>query len=316
VDNKSDTVTVDLGAGGNFILQEGLLFEGGSGKQTDTLVIRGTAGPDQYEVGTDLFVVNELAAQFKDVDQIRLEGKAGDDTYNLLGLGVPVVLSETSGVDTVSFSYALSAVTIDLSKAKGQWQQVLAGSAKLALKGNIENVVGSTWADIIRGNGTHNRIWGWGGNDTLYGGAGNDWLFGGEGNDRLFGDTGNDIVVGGEGDDAINAGTGRNLLIGGLGDDNLKGSSGEDILIGGRTNYDEEGTALQAIMAEWTSRHSFAVRIRNLTNGWGLNGQYVLWLGVTIHEDYSLNILSGGAGTDWFLFFISDTVTDRGSKDR
>ena len=316
-DNKSDTVTVDLGAGASFmLLPEGLLFEGGLGRQTDTLVLRGTADSDFYEVHADLVLISELLALFDGVEQIRLEGRAGDDAYMFFGLGVPVLVSETSGIDTLSFSYASSALTIDLNKARGQWQQVLAGGANMALKGTFENVMGTTWSDVIRGNGAHNRIWGWGGDDTIYGGAGNDWLFGGAGRDRLSGDAGHDVLVGGAGADELNAGAGKNLLIGGLGDDSLKGGSSEDILVGGTTQYDEDGTALQAIMTEWTARRSFATRIDHLSYGWGLNGQYVLWLGRTVLGDSGTNVHYGGSGCDWFLSFGGDSLIDRGSKDR
>ena len=56
-------------------------------------------------------------------------------------------------------------------------------------------------------------------------------------------------------------------------------------------------------------------RIANLTRRLGLNGSYGLWLGRTVHDDRASDVLSGGLGSDWFLFFTTDTVTDRGSND-
>jgi len=315
VPNKTDTVTVDIAIGGGFVLRDGLMFDGGSGKETDTLVLRGTARSDYYEIDTDLVVVNGLLGMVRDVEQIRLEGGAGDDSYAVFGLGVPITISDTGGTDVLDFSGATSGVTIDLSKSSGQWQQVLPGHARLALKGTIENVMVTSWSDLIIGNSANNRIWGGAGDDTIYGGAGDDWLFGGTGNDRLFGEAGNDVLLGGEGNDRIDAGTGNNLLIGGLGTDSLKGSSGEDIMIGGTTDYDADVTALRAIMAEWTARRSFITRIANLTRRLGPNGSYGLWLGRTVHDDRASDVLSGGLGSDWFLFFTTDTVTDRGSND-
>ena len=52
---------------------------------------------------------------------------------------------------------------------------------------DIENLVGSDYADILAGDSRDNFISGYGGDDTLYGGpgGGNDTLRGGDGNDRL-----------------------------------------------------------------------------------------------------------------------------------
>lgn len=86
-------------------------------------------------------------------------------------------------------------------------------------------------------------------------------------------------------------------------------------MIGGATTYDTNDTALQAIIAEWTARRSFAVRVNNLTNGWGLNGQYVLRLDLTVQADDARDSLYGGSDSDWFLFFITDSLMDYGSKD-
>ena len=68
-------------------------------------------------------------------------------------------------------------------------------------------------------------------------------------------------------------------------------------------------------MAEWTARRSFAVRVNYLTNGWGLNGQYVLRLDLTVQDDDARDVLYGAAGSDWFLFFDTDSLMDRGLAD-
>jgi|GEM_PF-2455227 len=314
--NKADTVTVDLAAGGGFVLPEGLVFEGGSGSQTDTLVVRGTSGADYCEIHTDYVVVKGLLCTFSGTEQVRVEGGSGDDSYVIFGLGVPTVLCDSSGIDLLNFSYTLSAVSIDLSKSSGQWQKVLSGTGVLALKGTFENVMGTTWSDLIIGNSASNRIWGWCGDDTIYGGGGDDWLYGQAGSDRLFGGEGNDVLLGAEGNDQLDGGAGSDLVIGGLGKDSLTGSSGDDILIGGTTNCDNDPTALRTIMAEWTATRSLATRIDHLSNGRGLNGAYVLRLGQTVCDDRGCDVLLGGSGSDWFLCFYTDSLTDRTSQDR
>ena len=141
------------------------------------------------------------------------------------------------------------------------------------------------------------------------------WLYGGAGNDRLKGGAGNDVLLGGAGDDLILGGAGRDLLIGGIGADRINGNSSDDLLIAGYTNFDANVAALGAVMAEWTSARSYAVRVANLTNGSGsanrLNGSYFLVAGQTVHDDTDIDVLTGAAGADWFFYDSTrDVVTD------
>ena len=89
---------------------------------------------------------------------------------------------------------------------------------------DIENLHGSTLADVLAGDLRDNRIDGDAGDDELHGGpgSGDDLLAGGTGDDRLYGGKGNDILQGGAGND---------LLWGGPGDDMLEGGEGDDAFI-------------------------------------------------------------------------------------
>lgn len=115
-----------------------------------------------------------------------LEGGAGNDT-----------LDGTSGTDTVSYEHASGGVTLDLSNLGAQ-NTVGAGTDTVR---NFENVLGSAYADTLRGDGLANTVDGANGADLLYGRAGDDKLYGGLGNDRLQGDEGLDRMYGGAGDD-------------------------------------------------------------------------------------------------------------------
>jgi hypothetical protein len=154
------------------------------------------------------------------------------------------------------------------------------------------------------------------GDDVLKGGNGDDILLGEDGNDKLSGNGGRNILVGGDGDDELDAGSDRSLLIGGSGQDRLKGSNREDILIGGTTAYDTDQSALVSIMAEWTSRRPFATRMKNLTSGVGTGKSIKLRLGETVLDDGARDTLFGGASSDWFLSFPTDSAADRGRSDR
>jgi Ca2+-binding RTX toxin-like protein len=162
-----------------------------------------------------------------------------------------------------------------------------------------------------------------------YGGAGDDviivspditlpaWLYGGEGNNILVGGGGNNVLVGGSGDDLLIGGRGRNLLIGGLGADWLVGGPDSDILIAGSTAFDNNDAALFAIMAEWTSARDYSTRIANLQGtgtGPRLNGSFYLIAsgpGRTVFDDGAVDVLTGGAGQDWFFANLTGDVKDR-----
>jgi len=137
---------------------------------------------------------------------------------------------------------------------------------------------------------------------TMFGGAGNDALIGGNGNDRLLGEDGWDLLIGRHGYD---------LLIGGEGVDLIIGDSGSDILISGTTSHDANLVALDAIMAEWTSGHSYLQRVANVTNAATktadrLNGEhYLIADGAiedrTVFDDGVTDFLSGGGDKDLFF---------------
>jgi uncharacterized delta-60 repeat protein len=146
------------------------------------------------------------------------------------------------------------------------------------------------------------------------------WLYGGDGNDILMGGSGNDVLIGGAGDDILIGHGGRDLLIGGTGNDLLVGGPGEDILIGGTTAFDANDRALAAVMAEWTSAHSFAARVANLSGtGVGssfanrLNGNVFLTAtgkNPTVFDDHAHNRLHGSSDHSWLFMF------DRHQGDR
>src|SRR5206468_5497446 len=104
------------------------------------------------------------------------------------------------------------------------------------------------------------------------------------------------------------------------------GNGGDDILIGGTTAFDGNEAALVAVMAEWTSSHTYATRVANLTdqtNSAGflsrLNGAYFLLdsgSGQTVFNDSSSDTLTGSAGSDWFFAGAADKITDLSALDQ
>jgi len=187
------------------------LLDGGAG--ADTLI--GGDGSDTYYVdnvgdlvietnavlatGGDDTVCSSLAAYTltANVETLRLVATgAADGTGNSLnntlyaGAGNNV-LDGGAGIDTVSYSLAAAAVTVSLAISAAQ---ATGGSGSDTLV-NIENLVGSAYADRLTGDGLANRLNGGAGNDTLNGGVGADTLIGGDGSDIYYVDNVGDSVV-------------------------------------------------------------------------------------------------------------------------
>jgi Ca2+-binding RTX toxin-like protein len=105
-----------------------------------------------------------------------LSGNAGNDILNG-GAGADR-LSGSSGSDTASYAGASAGVIASLANTS-----INSGDAAGDTYASIENVTGSSFDDLVYGNGTTNAIDGGGGNDIIKGYDGNDTLTGGVGND-------------------------------------------------------------------------------------------------------------------------------------
>ena len=261
VDDKSDTLTVDFLFGGGFRIPNGIAFQGGSGPAADTLILRGTAGNDTFWVLAGRTNLNGLRTTPTGVEQLRLEGRAGNDHYNLPSSNVPVTIADSGGIEDLSFLCATAGVAVNLSLQGGQAQQIAPWHTTLALAGVIENLAGSNYADTLIGSAGANVIRGFGGADTIRGLGGN------------------------------------NVLIGGLGADKIYGGLGNDILIGGTTIYDQNDQALMGLLDQGTARAMFAPGMRGLTAG---VGGALLRIGTSVHDD-GVRDLIYGLGDDWFL---------------
>ena len=141
-----------------------------------------------------------------------LTGGAGDDL--LIGGGGADMLDGGAGVDTADYSRSNDRVTINLATGAAS-----GGHAQGDTLTSVENIIGSTHDDIIRGDASAN---------TLSGHRGVDWLYGEAGNDTLRGDAGRDVLIGGDGNDTLVGGDGNDALIGDAGNDTLTGGTGID----------------------------------------------------------------------------------------
>jgi uncharacterized protein (TIGR03118 family) len=133
-------------------------------------------------------------------------------------------------------------------------------------------------------------------------------LDGGAGNDNLNGGRGNNILLGGPGDDDLRGSVNRDILIGGEGSDRLQAGSDDDLLIGGTTVYDNNVPALLQILGEWTSAHSYPVRVANLRSG---AGGLPKLDSTTVFDDGAIDTLRGSQDLDWFFAGPNDRLPDR-----
>lgn len=168
-------------------------------------------------------------------------GDAGDNVF--FEAGGADVYNGAGGSDTLDYSAATSAVTVNLNTVTAQNTGASTGSDTIT---NVENLIGASASanTLTGGNTTVNRLVGGAVADFLIGGGLGDTLIGGGGNDVIFGDYVNTFNTGAttaDGDDVLEGGAGSDQLVGGLGNDILRGGDGDDTLVGGIANGTSAG---------------------------------------------------------------------------
>lgn len=146
-------------------------------------VINGTSGDDQL-TGTP---GNDTISGLEGSDTINAgagndEVDGGADNDTLVGGEGDDILDGGSGIDTASYADAASAVSVTLLTSLPQ----NTGGAGSDILTRIENLIGSSYFDVLRGDAGANRLFGEAGNDWLAGGAGDDTLDGGPGYDSAI----------------------------------------------------------------------------------------------------------------------------------
>jgi hypothetical protein len=145
------------------------------------------------------------------------------------------------------------------------------------------------------------------------------WLYADNGSALLVGGGGNNVLVGGSGKSVLVGGPGRDILIASSGGAVIQGGTGGDVLIGGTTNYDNNESALLAVMAEWSSSESYLQRIANLQNApvtmtgqtVNPNGNYQAGYflnATTVHDNGVSDHLQGGSAQDWYFASLGDKI--------
>ena len=217
--------------------------------------VRGTLFADQFQAGAAAVTFRAGAGNdslWGGAGDDTLAGEAGDDL--IAGGGGADLIDGGAGTDTADYSASPGAVQIALG-ATGT-----GGDAEGDALTAVENLIGSSFGDLLAGDGWDNMLDGGGGDDRLLGGAGADTLLGGAANDTLVGGAGADLIDGGAGiDTADYAASGAAVLVtlGAIGiggdadgdalsdienligsgyDDNLRGNAAANLFLGGAGN--------------------------------------------------------------------------------
>ena len=173
----ADKLTASIGA---------TLLEGGSGNDG----MSGNRGNDVLKGGTGQDWISGGAGR----DSIY--GERGNDT--LLGGAGADALAGGAGYDTANYTSSAIGITADLLGGGGS-----AGDAAGDKYSSIENLAGSAFNDVLRGNKAANVLEGGAGNDKLSGRERPDILRGGVGADWLDGGAWKDVLTGGNGADSF-----------------------------------------------------------------------------------------------------------------
>jgi hypothetical protein len=246
-------------------------FSGGNGN--DVLIAASSYnlfsidGADQGDMyAGDKFI----KAAFQRFENLRGENTRTDFTFHPGGK-LAGGIQGTANTDTLSFATRGAGVEVRLLEGRAT------GIGGRAI--GIENVVGTSFDDIIIGDDLANRLEGHGGHDILVGRGGDDRLLGGEGSD---------------------------LLIGGGGRDTLGGNLGQDLLVGGTTSIGGDLAALRLVRSKWLET--------SLTYENRLTAIDALFGSIT--DDIAVDMLRGHEERDAFWSSPLDTVGDRQTNER
>ncbi|CAO3358758.1 calcium-binding protein [Azospirillum melinis] len=236
-----------------------------------------------------------------------LDGAGGNDT--LVGGAGADTLIGGAGSDTADYSASGAAVTVDLSAGTG-----LGGTAEGDVLIGVENLFGSTRADLLTGDAQDNTLRGGAGADTLIGGAGSDTAdytgsaagvtvsladgtaTGGDatgdvlsGIENLTGSAADDWLTGDAGANRLRGGNGNDTLIGGIGADSLSGGAGIDT-----ADYSASDAAVSVNLATGIGRggHAEGDRLDGMENLIGTGGAD------SLTGDGAANYLDGRGGAD------------------
>jgi hypothetical protein len=120
----------------------------------DQLTVRGTAGNDLIQVGNGSLTVNGLPLAYANVKTVKLQGGAGNDTFQLLpGGGITGSLDGQGGRDTLNYSLLGTPVQVTLTAVASTGSTGTAPGIGTTFR-NVESVTGGSGSDTLVGPNT------------------------------------------------------------------------------------------------------------------------------------------------------------------
>lgn len=171
-----------------------------------------------------------------------LLGGDGDDYFyeNLNNETEKDIIYGGQGNDTIDYSASGDGIKVDLEYSNYVTSTNLTNSSHDEIY-SIENIIGTSFNDRIKGDSSNNIIKGNSGNDTLEGNNGDDILISGIGNNTLSGGSGSDILIGEGGDNVLLGGSGNDHIIVNGGNNLIRGGNGKDVI-----DYSYSSTGISA----------------------------------------------------------------------
>jgi Ca2+-binding RTX toxin-like protein len=240
-----------------------------------------------------------------------LFGGSGNDTLDG-GPGADIMLGG-AGSDTADYSSSAAGVTVSLASGLGA-----GGDAQGDVLGSIENIIGSTQADVLMGDSGANVLAGGPGHDAYFVDNAGDQLIenAAEGLDTIYSTThfrlpanvetlvlqgGADLQAYGNGlSNSVYGNAGSNLLDGDAGADAMFGGAGNDVYIvdnAGDAVIENAGEGSDAVFASAHFRLSANVETLVLQGSADLQG-YGNASANVIYGNAGNNLIAGGAGAD------------------
>ncbi|MDQ1243899.1 MAG: serralysin, partial [Campylobacterota bacterium] len=244
------------------------------------------------------------------------------------------VMDGGAGRNALSYIYASSGVSIDLNSTSAQ---ATGGSGTDTIY-NFQDLYGSNYNDVLRGNSTGNNIYGNAGNDTMYAGSGDHYMNGGLGTDLLTyvsssagvsvnlalttaqytGGSGTDQIAnfetlhGSNYNDILRGNSGVNTLKGNAGNDVIYADAGtaNDIMDGGlgtdTLSYLSATAAVNVNLALTTSQNTLGAGYDTITTFETLHGSNYNDI---LRGNSGVNTLKGNAGND-VIYADAGTAND------
>ena len=217
----STPLTIDMGSGHlyaqtpisatNVVLGSGAVVVGsliGLGRELqNVVVVAGVAVSNGLTaVSKGLTIVGTGAANFiRGLFDDQIYAGGGDDVIDI-GVGDgDDTYDGGEGIDTLTYASTSLGIAVDLLAISHNATGVEIGVDQIS---SIENVVGGSGADSLRGTSGNNTLMGGAGADKLYGSDGSDVLNGGVDGDGIYGEGGNDHLAYTAGMDTLDGGAG------------------------------------------------------------------------------------------------------------